>query len=143
MLTFAGEIGNQELKQFCAAELAGHKMENEDEFPDYRTLNGYVSYSQLSVTFFSSAAEALQYMSQNFRPQQIALGWPIVSIEDHAERADSKQIFYLERPCGEYVEKAPDPDRIIYFYAAGDSIRSVIRGIRSELSRRLVDLLPA
>jgi len=147
VLAFATESGEQALAQTCSRELAGYPG-GDCTVPPYRMISGYATASQINLEYLGfggSPLTAMQAMArdrQHFAQQKVAVGWSVAEIEDWVTRVSRDRLFFLERRWGDVDLQANEPDRPIYFYTPSEALGSVVAGIRTEIAKKLISLLP-
>jgi hypothetical protein len=146
-LSFALEIGDAELTNWCRQELAGYPETDEGDLPMYRYSNVFASFGLINQQYIGwggIASNVLNHMEtapKEFIPQKLALAFPVSVLEDRASRFSDQSLLHITVPYeGSIPEGRERPN--IHLYGSGDTIRLVLSSIRSELSRRLIKLLP-
>src|SRR3990172_23938 len=147
-LAFALEIGDAELGNWCSQELSCYQDTGKDNLPSYRYTHVFASPALINLQYIGwggSAPNALSHMktdTENFVPQNLALTFPVSEIEDRADRFSRNTLLHITVPYeGDMPEGRARPN--VNLYGSGDTMQRVVESIRSELSRRLIKLLPS
>ncbi|MBN1231960.1 MAG: putative DNA binding domain-containing protein [Candidatus Coatesbacteria bacterium] len=154
-LIIALKLNNYELERFCRNELTGWTKdalqeldEHKDPQPTYRLIDGYVSMNtNVNLeTKLGSSLTLFHYMKKNpdkFLPYAMFIKESVSKIEAKQPTSDNNEgIITITFTQKEINHKSQTPDAPAYVYFKADAYGKVLKSIRSELIRRLLDLLP-
>ncbi len=155
-LALARRVGNSDLETFCRDELGGYYGRTLDKrdpmFPRHRVVKAYCSpWARLNFSGFDTPEAALDLLaaSEEFHPYTAVKAEPISEFESKTMSADQtrKSIMKWEAPISDVVPgwkslNVPGGHPVV-FYARGDTPARIVEATRAELTRRLLDLLPA
>ena len=154
-LGFARKLKNRSLERLCKAELTGWYRDqgediDEENIPKYRLIEVFVSFARLNMQFMGwgeSASNVLEYLrrdSDQFFPRKMLVSEPVSEIESKQQPIDlHKSILTIEMKLGDVVPETSTPDLSVYGYGRADSYEKVLEGLRTELTQRLLELLPS
>jgi TIR domain len=151
-LAIAQEAKNVALEEFCRNELSGWSahMLGKGE-PRYREVECFISISQINMQYFGwgqSASNVINYMRRNpklYKPYQLMIPNPVGYVESQATRSvnpDAGLMTFPLKMSDVFDAPADIADFPVMGYARFDCWADVLEGIRTELVRRLLDLLP-
>lgn len=146
VLAYAHRAHAAELIELCSTELAGYR--NGPDVPPYRLAPVYASTDLVNMQYIGwggSVSNILQHMQSNpteFVPQKLAFQIPVAEVEAQAATASSERLFVVTRRLGAIEADTKQPDTTIYLYGPGDTFGRILLGIRTEVSRRLIERLP-
>ena len=151
-LSYAQRHGHQELAEFCSNELTGYASTLADSMTEsmagFRVIEGYVSFTEVNMQYIGwggSVSNTWKYISNDpghFAPHKLFIKHPISDIEKQARNAPPNTLMTMTRRHADLNPEVADPDTPVYIYARGDAMENVLQRIRSELTKKLVALLP-
>lgn len=153
-LNIAQKIGDSSLEEFCKGELTGwyrgERVKNKEDIPKYRLIEIFVSpFAQLNMQYFGwgeNASNVFDYMrrdSENFCPWRMLFAEPVSELESRQPMDDiHKSIITVNMTLKDIVPDTNTPDFPVFGYGRADSYIRVLEGIRTELTQRLMELLP-
>jgi len=154
-LALAHKLGDASLAAFCRAELTGYPHQqgvlDEGELPSYRLVEAFLSMYQINMQFVGfggSAGNAFAYMRnepQKFVPHRLFIPESLSQMEEKVKNASYKPdsaIMTVPLKRGAVMPNSEHPDSPLMAYASADSYSRILEGIRTELTRRLLGLLP-
>ncbi len=139
-----------ELQRFCRLELEGYNLySSESNCPSYRIVTIYSSATHQINPYFAGFAgnpsAAFEFMRSNpndFVQQYLRFPFGAAEIESRRLASPDTQFLSLPTTHAELGIESSTPDAQVFRYASGDTFHKIARGIRSELSTRLLALLP-
>jgi hypothetical protein len=154
-LSIAG--GHTELRAFCERELRGISGGTLDkrspDFPHHRVFEMYVGYATaINPQFFGwnqSASNVFAYLDAHpseFTRMQTVAPQPVSQLEAAAAQVARKKNDGLkawQKRAGDFDPETPHPDIPVFCYARRDIDERILEATRGELTRLLMDLLPA
>jgi hypothetical protein len=150
--------GNLSLREFCERELGGYEGHDDDyaldspKFPHHRLIQTFHSATAtINPSYFgwgksfSSAFAYMQQDTENFSQTKTLIGKSISALEASVrQRGDAQNgMLHWTRKHGDLVPGSKYPEHPVHFYAAGDAYSGMLDAIRSELTKRLLAMLPA
>lgn len=150
-LVIAHKTKSQMLERFCREELSGIRQENRDKDPDgkhaYRIMEGFASTSQINMQYLGwgeGTTNILDFMrnSDQFHSWKVLIPFPISRIESQQPEDPRKQLMTMEFPSEQILPDSVSPETPIFLYFTSYSFIRLLESIRTELTRRLLDLLP-
>jgi hypothetical protein len=152
-LLVAQRARSDPLEWFCRNELAGWTQQEWDRYPGgeptYRLVEAFATVSaRVNLQYWGwgrSAAAVFQYMREHpddFWPLNMMIVEPVSSVESRASQASISAVISLTRTLGEFLPDTEKPDVPVAIYVSPDSYIRVLESVRTELTRRLLALLP-
>lgn len=148
-ISIARKYGNCELEEFCSLELTGYDESEPEKLPNYRIIPAFVTMAgEINPMHFGWAGNInnmFAYIKRNpdvFKLTNLALSMPINSLEQIKEKDDQEYFFHLTLNAKEAFPGFPDDNVIAHCYAEMSRYSSVMSSIGTELTKRLLNLLP-
>ncbi len=153
-LTMAIKLNNPDLERFCKYELIGWTREALSELeaskepqPIYRLIDAYVTLSKKAKlgSRISKASELFDYMKKHtdrFIPYAMFIRDSVSKIETRMQTEEDDEIVITNVMNRDINSHATNPDAPAFVYFRADSYSKVLKSIRTELIKRLLDLLP-
>jgi hypothetical protein len=151
-LALATHRNNASLKQFCERELGGYaegKIRKDDpDHPAYRLVEVFVSpFAEINTQFVGwgeNVSAIFEYMAhdEHFTPISMLVPFPVAKIESISLTSPTNSMVHHTAQWRDFVPNAKTPTAPVHMYARPDAYRQVLEGIRSEVTRRLLRLLP-
>ena len=146
-LTLSKKINARELELFCRGELSGWN-ENKASATDlsYRTVSAYVSLSEINLSYWGfggDASNAISHMArdpENFKPMRVLFSYPISYFED--VKAPDKSIMSGKMPLKNFDPNTKHPDAQVNIYFRPSAYSDIVREVRAQLTKFLLELLP-
>jgi hypothetical protein len=155
-LALARQMRDGALEQFCRKELAGWSQADAQTQakPGYRAVRTFMSVRPLLLrnAALLSVEDVFRFMEANdehFKPVEWIVPDPVPQLEaltrTEAEAERRNQIGTMTIPYGHFdPDAAPaEAQRPVYLYLRQDMYRGTLAAIKTEFTRRLLDLLPA
>ena len=149
-LALARRAKDIELQRFCRLELEGYDSSLPDnEIPEYRIVQVFSSANHQINPYFAGFAgnpgAVFDYMRANpddFVLQYVQIRFSVSEIEARCLTDPYRQFWSMPATHSDLGIESTTPDAQVFRYARGDAFQNIARGIRSELSTRLLALLP-
>src|SRR6185369_10789495 len=139
-------------ERFCRNELTGwysNRQGERDESISYREIAAFLSpFGELNSMYmgwgndFSSAMDYMRNDKKNFFPYTLVVPYPVAKLEADLSGHSPKSILSVRLRQGDVLRGTKTPDTDVIAYARGDCYITIIEGIRRELTRHLLALLP-
>lgn len=147
-LSIATKVKNVELQEFCKCELVGWPREVKDP-PTYRLKEVFVSLYKINLQHFEffggGIAAALQYMEndKNFFPMKMFFSLPVSELENSTKKANIKDsLIAFSGPAIDIFPNTEDNSSVVNIYAKPTIFLDILVHVRSELTKKLLNLLP-
>ena len=146
----AHKVKNQSLARFCIEELSGLDEATGKE-PDgrhsYRLMQGFASIAQINMQYMGwgeGITNILAFMrnSDEFHSMKVLISFPISKIENQLPENPRKQLMTMEISSDKFISDSILPEVPIFLYFDSSSLIGLLESIRTELTRKLLDLLP-
>ncbi len=152
-LEIAHKVNNPSLERFCRNELTGWTKEKVDKYPDdyptYRQVEAFISASKINLQYLGwggISSNIFDYMrsdKENFIPTKLPIPGSVSIIESNIPTIDpQKGILTKDARLKDLLPDTNTPDIPMFIYLRADSYINVLESIRTELTKRLLDLLP-
>lgn len=151
-LPIAQKHKDKEFVDFCKKELAGWEAEGEitpDEKLRYRLAEVLCSpIAKVNLEYWGwggSVSTIFSYMENHpdqFFPAKMLITWPISDIEEKASADPEKGFLSWTQPFSDFAPHSKKPDAKVFCYARTGTFRNVLDGLRAEVTKRLLNLLP-
>jgi hypothetical protein len=149
VLELAHARKDTQLETFARRELSGWPALAQDDpnAPQYRQVQAFLSWNPINMGYvgFHSSADALNFMVENpdtFTPRTLTFTQPVAQIESKAIQP-SHGLLSFNLKAKDVIPNTMQPDAIIYAYTNGNAWERVREGIRTEITNRLLALLPS
>lgn len=145
-LGLAHGASNPELAHFCELELHGYGPD--DENPNWRFVSAYVSVTARInpqyIGFKGNASAAFDVMASDsdFMAKRVFISFPVPELERRQPLDPTKNMLTYDFRLGDLAKNTEHPDTRCIAYMHGDAFTRILTGVRTELSKRLVALLP-
>ena len=146
-LAFARRRNDLELASFCEAELVGYDTTPSPD-PAWRFVQAYVSATArlnpqyIGFTNASAAFSELEADPEHFHPKRLTILFPVSELERKPSADPAKTLLTMTLRLGDFVKDAQNPEAPVFAYFRADSFSRVLSNIRTELAKRLLNLLP-
>lgn len=159
-LSLSLELKKNDLSNFCKRELMGWAGQNnweEDDAPKYRLSTVYASLAQINPTYAGwggNASIAFNYMrtnSDSFFPVKMVISLSVNQLENQLDKDVDKHMVVAEMPVSEFAykfkssvkyESGKESNIPVYLYSSAQDYVTIYENIRTELTKRLINLLP-
>lgn len=149
-LPLAQSNGDREFVEFCRQEMAGYTDAeiNGGHVPRYRSIEVFCSVkAKVNPQYigWGGANNMFAFMEENpddFFIKRMFVSRPIAEIVEEETRDPSKSFFSWTQPMSSFLPDAKDPDAPVWCCAKGNAYASVVESVRTELTTRLLGLLP-
>jgi len=150
-LNIAQVYDDRELVEFCKNELTGWKGKEipEDKKVHYRLIEIFCSpYAKINPQYFGwgeNISNMFAFMEEHpdhFFPLKTFLTMPISELERKKSSDPKKTFLAWTMPITSILPDSKDPDAKVYCYARASSTENVIEAVRTELTKKLINLLP-
>jgi len=151
-LLIAKKIKNSTFELFCRNELIGWTREKLDEYPDeypaYRQIEAFISASKINLQYFgwggiaSNIFDHMRSDKENFIPVKTFAPEPVSMIESKLPKDPQKNIVTKEVSLKDFIPETKTPNKPMFLYVRAGAFISILESIRTELTKRLLDLLP-
>lgn len=151
-LSLAQTYGDKNLVQFCKNELTGWTLRTipTDGSLDYRLVETFVApLSRINPQYWGwgeNISSMFSFMKQHpdeFYPSKTLVIEPISSVERNRTSDPNKSFLSWTQPMRDFIPDTENPDHNVACYARGDTYEKVLEAIRTELTKRLLILLPS
>jgi hypothetical protein len=154
VLALSRSIGDANLEQFCRQELYGWKPErstiDKDSAPSYRLVEVFVAprarINLQYVGFNGNASAAFDFMRRTpdeYFLRSFFVHQPVPEMEAKPTADPWATLITFEMDRRMFYDNVEPSAPPVVVYAQADLWFKVLAGIRTELSRRLLDLLPS
>jgi hypothetical protein len=150
-LALARRLKHGTLEYICRKELAGWNVtdtaDGSNYRPTYRFIEVFMGFNPLNMQYvgfgnYSNTTEFLRN-SGEFTVSKMLISEPLSHLEAKVPPNPNSSIGSLETRQGVINPKAKRPDTKVYLYFSPFTMASIIEAVRSEVTRHLIDLLPA
>lgn len=151
-LEIARKVNDPSLKWFCENELKGWTKEKLDKYPNvkltYRLIEAFISASKINLQYFgwggivSNIFDHMRSDKENFIPMKTFAPEPVSMIESKLPKDPQKNIVTKEVSLKDFIPETKTPNKPMFLYVRADAFISILESIRTELTKRLLDLLP-
>lgn len=152
-LPIALQAKRASLEWFCRNELAGWTQEEWEKYPGgeptYRVVEAFASITaRVNLQYWGwgrSAAAVFEYLRDNpddFWPSYMPIAQSVSEIESKRSKATESAVLTFTKSLGDFLPDTETPDVPVVIYVNPDSYIRVLESIRTELTRRLLALLP-
>jgi hypothetical protein len=152
-LPIAQKAKSGTLEWFCRNELAGWTQEEWDKYPGreptYRVVEAFASISaRINLQYWGwgrSPAAVFEFMRGKpdvFWPMNMMITESVATVESRAGQVSEAALGTLTRSLGEFLPGTDKPDLPVAIYVRPDAYTQVLDSVRTELTRRLLALLP-
>jgi hypothetical protein len=149
MLTIATTLKNKKLIKFCKYELGGWDKINVKEPPEYRLIQCYMSFSKINPNYIGwhgNINNAFSHMESNpdeFRQVSSFQTQPISELESYETSDSENKMTHWTQKLEDINKKTKNPETIVFFYARGTTHGHLLERIRTELTKKILTLLPS
>lgn len=146
-LVLAQKLKAEELDRFCRQELAGWATADCKGLPPaYRQVPAFVSTARIFTEHPRwNREDVFDYMRQDphFIEFPMTVTQPIATVEAMHVPEGDRGILSVTGKARDFLPDTKTPEATIYYYVQPSSYRFLLQCIRSELTQRLLALLPA
>ena len=137
------------LAEFCRNELLGYSADGDQAYMEERSFRGMAAYctpGHLNLNAFSFRGESpFTYIDEHpdqFIQKVFFIAGPIAWIESQDAPKAPSGCFVMRRPLGDLNESAGEQANLeLHCYSRPNAYREIVEAVRSQLTRRLTDLL--
>lgn len=149
-LVIAQKVENPSLVRFCREELSGLEQ-GVDREPNgrhsYRVIEGFVSIDQINMQYGGwgeGITNILAFMrnSDSFHSWKVLIPFSISKIENQQPENPRKQLMIMEMSSKQIIPDSSLPEQSMFLYFDSYSLVGLLESIRTELTRKLLALLP-
>jgi hypothetical protein len=150
-LSIAQGYSDESLIHFCKNELIGYSSKDfpEDGSLDYRLAEAFTApLARINPQYWgwgNSPSNMFSYMEQHpdeFYPMKTIVTQPVSILEQRMPLDKEKTFMSWTQPLRDFIPTTDIPNHPVNCYARADIYEKVIESIRTELTKRLLKLLP-
>lgn len=150
-LALARRLKHGTLEHICLKELGGwNAVDTADSSiyrPTYRFIEVFMGLKPLNMQFagFGNYSNTIEFLrnSGEFTVSKMLMSEPLSHIEATIPPNPNSSIGSLETKLGVVNPKAKRPNTKVYLYFSPFTMANIIEAVRSEVTKHLIDLLPA
>ena len=151
-LIIARTLGNETLEYICSKELGGwHSSDVADNAPcyrpTYRLIEVFVGANPLNMQYvgFGNYSNTIDFLrnSGNFTVSKMLMAEPLSQLEARVPPNPNKSIGSLETTLGAMNSNTKRPQEKVHLYFSPFETANIVEAVRTEVTKRLIDLLPA
>ena len=150
-LPLGRKYGDEKLIEFCKNELMGWERRKipKDDSHNYRLIEVFCSpLAKINPQYFGwgeSASNMFSYMEEHpdeFFPRKMFATQPISVLEQNMPPDPQKYFLSWAQPMTDFIPDSSIRDGKVFCYARANAYESLIEAVRTELTKKLLNLLP-
>jgi hypothetical protein len=140
-----------DLLSFCKRELGGYERFEQEELKklgaEYRLVQVYISTKAAvnrQYVGWQTTEDVMEFLrtDDDFYPRKLFISYPISNIERQISTDPRTMLLHFSLKIGDFLSDAKDPEAPVNGYAQPGSLAGIVDAVRSELTTRLIALLP-